>query len=74
MDDGLRSRPRGGSNDRGRMHAWRNSVHLVFAVCGAGLAGIVARVPALRDDLGISLAEMSLLLLGLSRSGPFSDW
>lgn len=48
------------------MKAWRNSVYLIFAVCGAGLAGIVARIPTLRDDLGISIAEMGLLLLGLS--------
>lgn len=48
------------------MRAWRSSVFLTFAVCGAGLAAIVARTPALRDDLEISLVEVSLLLLGLS--------
>ncbi len=51
-----------GPNNR----AWRNSVYLIFAVTGTGLAGVVARIPALRDDLGISIAQMGLLLLGLS--------
>nr|WP_232842314.1 MFS transporter [Terrimesophilobacter mesophilus] len=44
---------------------------MIFAVCGAGLAGIVARIPTLRDDLGISIAEMGLLLLGLSVGSVF---
>lgn len=48
------------------VRAWRNSVYLVFAICGAGLAGVVARIPTFRDDLGISIGVMGFLLLGLS--------
>ncbi|MEP6842750.1 MAG: MFS transporter, partial [Pseudolysinimonas sp.] len=60
--------PRGSeiSEEDRRIRAWRNSVYLVFAACGAAVAAIVARTPTIRDDLGITLAETGLLLLGMS--------
>jgi MFS family permease len=54
------------AGDDRRIRAWRDSVYLIFALCGVGLAGVVTRIPAIRDDLAVTMAEMGLLLLGLS--------
>lgn len=60
-----------GSDEGAGNRAWRNSVYLIFAVCGAGTAGFVARIPTFRDDLGISISEMGMLLFGLSLASVF---
>ncbi len=46
--------------------AWRNGIFAVFAVCGIGLASWMARIPAVKDALGASTAQMGVLILGLA--------
>jgi MFS family permease len=45
---------------------WRNAVFAIFAVSGFGLASWLARIPAIREDLGISTAQLGFVLLGAS--------
>jgi len=49
-----------------QVQAWRNAVFVVFAVAGAGFATWASRIPATRDDLALSTAEVALLLVGIS--------
>ncbi len=46
--------------------AWRNGIFVVFAMCGVGLASWMARTPAVKEALGISTAEMGILIFGLA--------
>lgn len=46
--------------------AWRNAVFATFFAMGFGFASWMARVPHVRDQLGISTGEMGLILLGIS--------
>ncbi|MET4098828.1 putative MFS family arabinose efflux permease [Agrococcus sp. UYP10] len=46
--------------------AWRNAVFAAFFTMGFGFASWMARVPHVRDVLGVSTGEMGLLLLGIS--------
>ncbi|MDJ0339881.1 MFS transporter [Cryobacterium sp. PH31-O1] len=45
---------------------WRNAVFAVFFVAGLGLASWMARVPAVRDGLGLDTAQVGILIFGLS--------
>jgi len=51
---------------RRQVVAWRNAMFLVFALCGLALASWVARLPAVRDELGASPLDMGVLIFGLS--------
>jgi MFS family permease len=46
--------------------AWRNAVFAVFFVSGLSLATWMSRIPAVRDSLRLSTAEVGLLIFGLS--------
>ena len=46
--------------------AWRNAVFAVFFLSGLSVASWVARIPAVRDDLQISLETVGLVILGMS--------
>ena len=46
--------------------AWRNAVFAVFFLSGLSLASWVARIPAVRDDLQISLDTVGIVILGMS--------
>ena len=48
------------------MSAHRNAVGWVFGVNGFLFANWVARLPAVRDDLGLSPARLGVVLLALS--------
>lgn len=50
---------------------WRNGVFTVFGMCGIGLASWMARTPAVKQALGISTAEMGLLILGMAIGSIF---
>lgn len=53
----------------GRVHsvtAWRNAVFAIFFAMGFGFASWLARIPHVRDVLGVSTGEMGLILLGIS--------
>ncbi|GID98174.1 MFS transporter [Amorphoplanes digitatis] len=54
------------TDDRRRLEAAKVAVGITFAINGLGFAGWFARVPAVREDLGLSSAGLGLLLLCLS--------
>jgi len=45
---------------------WRNAVFGVFALSGFIFATWVSRIPAVRDDLGLSTSTVGILLFGLA--------
>lgn len=51
---------------RSQLVGWRNAVFLIFTVSGFGMAAWVARTPAIRDALDISISQMGFLIVGLS--------
>jgi len=53
---------------RRELRAWRNAVFVIFILSGLSLATWVARIPGIRDDLGLGKdpAAIGLLILGLS--------
>jgi fucose permease len=55
-----------GALTRSEIVAWRNALFLIFALCGIGLASWVARVPAVRDALDVSLEQMGVLIFGIA--------
>ena len=55
-----------GGLSRRQVVAWRNAIFVVFGLCGLGLASWVARVPAVRDSLQASTAQMGLLIFGIA--------
>lgn len=56
----LKTRP------RHELSAWRNAIFVVFALSGLSVSTWVARLPAIRDGLGLSTGEIGLLILGMS--------
>lgn len=54
------------TGDRGNLIAWRNAVFAIFFISGLSFAAWVARVPAVRDSLDLSTAEVGILIFGLS--------
>ena len=56
--------------------AWRNAVFAIFFLSGLSLASWVARLPAIRDDTGLSTQGVGLVILagsigvGRSASSP----
>jgi MFS family permease len=46
--------------------AWRNAIFIVFTLNGFGAAAWISRIPSIRDHLEISVAEVGLLILGVS--------
>lgn len=60
-----------GGLSRKQVVAWRNSMFVIFALCGIGMASWVSRVPAVRDSLGASTSEMGLLIFGIAAGSIF---
>lgn len=48
------------------VRSWRTAVFLTFAINGFGMAAWVARIPSVRDRLGISVSEVGVLIVGVS--------
>ena len=46
--------------------AWRNAVFVTFALNGFGISAWVARIPSVRDHLGITVAQVGVLIFGIS--------
>ncbi|WP_019200404.1 MFS transporter [Tsukamurella sp. 1534] len=46
--------------------AWRNAVFAIFALSGLTFASYLGRLPQVRDDLGVSTLQVSLLTFGLA--------
>ncbi len=51
--------------------AWRNAVFVIFFLSGLSLATWMSRIPAVRDGLRLSTAEVGLLIFGLSAGSVF---
>lgn len=51
---------------RPRPTAWRNAVFAAFALNGFGISAWVARIPSVRDHLHITVAEVGILIFGIS--------
>ncbi|BDZ54653.1 MFS transporter [Agromyces marinus] len=49
---------------RRELVAWRNAVFAVFFLSGFGLASWVARIPAIRDAVGLSTQGVGFVILG----------
>lgn len=49
-----------------KIGSWRTAVFLTFAINGFGMAAWVARIPSVRDRLGISVSEVGILIVGVS--------
>ncbi|MFI5955958.1 MFS transporter [Cryptosporangium sp. NPDC051539] len=54
------------SLDRPVVVAWRNAVFAVFALNGFGLASWMSRVPAVRDALGATTAQMGWVVFAIA--------
>ena len=52
--------------DRRQIVAWRNAIFVVFALPGLAIASWVSRLPAARDLLDASPAQVGLLITGIS--------
>lgn len=51
---------------RGAVVAWRNSVFVVFGLCGLAMASWVSRIPSVRDALHASTLQMGILIFGIA--------
>ncbi|GAA2053207.1 MFS transporter [Leifsonia soli] len=56
------------ARSRRELTAWRNAVFVIFILSGLALATWVARIPGIRDDLGLGKdpSAVGLLILGMS--------
>jgi fucose permease len=61
-----RTRTTGPSQVAGGVLAWRNAVFVIFFISGLTLASWMSRIPAVRDGLRLSTAEVGILIFGLS--------
>ena len=57
-------RPTEASRPRRELIAWRNAVFAIFFLSGLSLASWVARLPAVRDDTGLSTQGVGLVIMG----------
>lgn len=48
------------------MTAWRNALLVIFGVCGFSLGGWMARMPAVKQSLGIDTAQTGLVISALA--------
>ncbi|WP_285114677.1 MFS transporter [Leifsonia sp. fls2-241-R2A-40a] len=62
------SQPTPTARSRHELTAWRNAVFVIFILSGLALATWVARIPGIRDDLGLGKdpSAVGLLILGMS--------
>ena len=51
---------------RPQLTAWRNAIFVVFALSGISLASWVARLPTVRDNLGLDTAQVGILIFAMS--------
>ncbi|MBO0983193.1 MFS transporter [Rathayibacter sp. SD072] len=51
---------------RRQLVAWRNAVFTIFVLSGLAVATWVSRTPAIRDALGLSTADVGVLILAMS--------
>jgi MFS family permease len=51
---------------RRQLLAWRNAIFVVFALSGVSIASWVARLPAVRDHLGLDTGQIGVLIFAMS--------
>jgi len=51
---------------RPQLHAWRNAIFAIFALSGLSVASWVARIPSIRDSLGVDTAQIGGLIFAMS--------
>jgi MFS family permease len=56
---------------RRELVAWRNAIFTIFFLSGLSLASWVARIPAIRDDVGLSTQGVGLVILAGSIASIF---
>jgi MFS family permease len=61
-DDAAASAP-APARPRRELVAWRNAIFTIFFLSGLSLASWVARIPAVRDDVGLSTQGVGLVIL-----------
>ncbi|WP_254431321.1 MFS transporter [Agromyces sp. Marseille-P2726] len=66
--DEHRVSPAGPARPRRELVAWRNAVFTIFFLSGLSLASWVARLPAIRDEIGVSTQGVGLIILAMSIS------
>jgi fucose permease len=52
-----------------QVRSWRRAVFAVFALNGIGMASWTSRLPVIREDLGLGIAQMGLLVIALPIGG-----
>ncbi|MCS5724043.1 MFS transporter [Herbiconiux sp. CPCC 203407] len=65
-DSALPPAPHKSTLTRRQLLAWRNALFVIFALSGLSLASWVARLPAVRDELGLDTAELGILIFAMS--------
>ncbi|WP_291046348.1 MFS transporter [Herbiconiux sp.] len=65
-DSTLPPAPQKNTLTRRQLHAWRNALFVIFALSGLSLASWVARLPAVRDELGLDTAQLGILIFAMS--------
>lgn len=58
--------PENTTHSRRQLTAWRNAVFVIFILSGISLSTWTARIPGVRDGLGLDTAQIGLLILGMS--------
>jgi fucose permease len=46
--------------------SWRTALFATFFLCGVGVATFVTRIPRIRDDLGISVADVGVVIFAMA--------
>ncbi|GAA2031140.1 MFS transporter [Agromyces tropicus] len=62
-DDTAAARPAPPARPRRELVAWRNAIFAIFFLSGFSLASWVARIPAIRDAVGLSTQGVGLVIL-----------
>jgi fucose permease len=55
-----------GGLSRRQVVRWRNSIFIIFGLCGIGIASWLSRVPTVRDLLDINTAQLGYLAFGVA--------
>jgi len=55
-----------GALTRQQVVAWRNSIFVIFALCGMLISSWVSRLPAVRDAMHLGPAQVGLLVFGIA--------
>ena len=60
------AQPTSAGLSRPRVVAWRNSLFVIFGLCGLSIASWASRIPAVKQALQVSTSSMGILIFGLA--------